>query len=162
MEQNLIFQMDMVFQIIHHLFGQSVQTGPAAASAFGKLKIIGQFFQARDGLIVVFVFMHHHADGHGRAATHTLINHREQHALLFHHVHQQLVLHIGQQIRHFGRESIGMNLRHFLRQRYQLFKLGAVDIVVTLQDMVDGGIERCGFPKGKVGRGCVPLKIDIG
>ena len=55
-----------------------------------------------------------------------------------------------------------MNLRHFLRQRNQLFKLGAVDIVVTLQDMVDGGIERCGFPNGKVGHGCVPLKIDIG
>ena len=54
-----------------------------------------------------------------------------------------------------------MNLRHFLRQWYQLFKLGAVNVVITLQDMVNRRIERRGFPKGKVGHGCVPLKIYI-
>ena len=61
--------MDMVFQIIHHLLAKDVQTGPAAASAFGKLKIVGQFLPDARWLDRVLHARASYADGHCRAAT---------------------------------------------------------------------------------------------
>ncbi|EFH23111.1 hypothetical protein NEIPOLOT_01087 [Neisseria polysaccharea ATCC 43768] len=42
-----------------------------------------------------------------------------------------------------------MDLGHFLRQRHQFFKLCAVDIVVALQDMIDGCTKGGRSPKRK-------------
>lgn len=101
------------------------------------------------------MLVHHHINRHCRSAADALFNHRKQHALFLHHVHQQFVLHIGKQLRHFSRKTVGMNFRDFLSQRNQLFKLPAVYIMVALQDMVDGCTKRCGFPYGKISHGSI-------
>lgn len=148
-KQNIVFQMNVVVQIVRHFFRQRVKPRPASAGSFGRLEIVGQLFEPFNGAVMFFVFVHHHADGHRRTASNTLINHRKQHPFLFHHMHQQFVLHIGKQPGNFRRKGIGMDLGHFLRQRHQFFKLCAVDIVVALQDMIDSRTKGSSFPTKK-------------
>ena len=86
LEQDGVFQLDMVVQIINELAQLFVELAPAAAGVFRRGQVVGECEQLADGLFVFAVLVHHHADGHGGAAAGALFDHRKQHALFFHHV----------------------------------------------------------------------------
>ncbi len=104
-KQNIVFQLNVVVQMIYHFFRQRVKLRPASASSFGGWKLsVSSLSRAMarscSSCSCIITLM-----GIAAPRPDTLINHRKQHPFLFHRMHQQFVLHIGKQPGNFSRSG---------------------------------------------------------
>ena len=106
---------------------------------------------------MVVVFVHHHADGHGRTVARALVYHGEQDTFFFHHVAQQFVLNrLHQRDEIFGK-AVGVHFGHFFAQLQHFGHLAAVGVVIAGDDVGGDVVQRGVLPDAQVGHGCVPF-----
>jgi hypothetical protein len=149
-EQHVVFEVDVVDEVVAQLGDARIQGAPGVAGALGGRGVVGQGVEPVQRGAVVHVLGTHHADGLAHEGVAPGLEHRKQHLFLLGHVREQFTVHAFEQVGQPGRHQgvVAVHGFHAAGHADQFGQLGAVHFMVARQDVVDERAGRGGFGQG--------------
>ena len=138
-EQHVVFQMDVLHQVITKLQQPAIQGTPGVAGVGRRSDVVGQREQPFQCFAMLIMFKAQHLDRRCGLRADALLQHREQHLFFLEHVAFKFLLHVGQEIgQAVGATAAGtMDLLDAAGQTNQFRQLFAMACVVARQKMGD-------------------------